>query len=145
MEFLDNIFLYGAGIIRDILTWIGFDAAIINLGMAVVYTVALLAICTVVALFYVLYERKLAGFIQYRPGPNKLGPFGMFQTIADAIKLLTKEDIVPRNADKALHLLAPLIVFIPTILALGAIPFGKGLAALDLNIGLLYEIGRAHV
>ena len=138
MEFLDNIFLYGTSIIRSIIAWIGFDPAVTNMIMAVVYTVAILAICTLVALFYVLYERKLAGFIQYRPGPNKLGPYGIFQTVADAVKLLTKEDIVPRNADKALHLLAPLVVFIPPILALGVIPFGNKLAAIDLNLGLLY-------
>ncbi len=138
MEFLDNIFLYGTSIIRNIIAWIGFDPAVTNLFMAVVYTVTILVICTLVALFYVLYERKLAGFIQYRPGPNKLGPFGIFQTVADAVKLLTKEDIVPRNADKALHLIAPLVVFIPPILALGVIPFGDKLAAIDLNLGILY-------
>lgn len=138
MEFLDNIFLYGTSIIRNIIAWIGFDPAITNMLMAAVYTVTILIICTLVALFYVLYERKLAGFIQYRPGPNKLGPFGMFQTIADAIKLLTKEDIVPINADKAVHLIAPMVVFLPPILALGVIPFGKNLAAIDLNLGLLY-------
>ena len=138
MEFIDNIFLFATSIIKDIIAWIGFDPAVTNIIMAAVYTVAVLAICVLVALFYVLYERKLAGFIQYRPGPNKLGPFGIFQTIADAIKLLVKEDIVPRNADKTLHLIAPLVVFVPPVLALGVIPFGKHLTAVDLNLGLLY-------
>lgn len=138
MDFLDNIFLYGSSIIRNIIAWIGFDPAVTNILMAAVYTVTILIICTLVALFYVLYERKLAGFIQYRPGPNKLGPFGMFQTIADAIKLLTKEDIVPINADKAVHLIAPMVIFLPPILALGVIPFGRGMVAIDLNLGLLY-------
>lgn len=138
MKFLDNIFLYGTSIIRNIIAWIGFDPAVTNMLMAAVYTVTILVICTLVALFYVLYERKLAGFIQYRPGPNKLGPYGMFQTVADAVKLLTKEDIIPRNADKAVHLIAPMVVFLPPILALGVIPFGRNLTAIDLNLGLLY-------
>lgn len=140
VEFLDNIFLYGTSVIRSIIAWIGFDPAVTNIIMAAVYTVAILAICTLVALFYVLYERKVAGFIQYRPGPNKLGPYGIFQTVADAVKLLTKEDIVPNNADKALHLLAPLLVFIPPVLGLGVIPFGKNLTAVDLNLGILYVL-----
>lgn len=140
MEFLDNIFLQGASLLRNLFTWVGFDGAIVNLLMGTVYTVALLVICTLVALFYVLYERKFAGYVQYRPGPNKVGPFGMLQTVADAIKLLTKEDIVPKNADKALHLLAPLTIFVPTILALGVIPFGKHMVAVDFNLGILYVL-----
>ena len=106
--------------------------------MAVVYLATILGICTLVALFYVLWERKLAGYIQYRPGPNRLGPKGWFQTIADAIKLLTKEDVVPKEADKVVHFLATLFIFVPPVLALGVIPFGQGMAALDLNLGVFY-------
>ena len=136
MEFFDNIFVIAAQWIRDTLATLGFTSIWIEMSMGVVYLVCILGICTLAALFYVLYERKLAGYIQYRPGPNRLGPHGWFQTVADAIKLLTKEDVVPANADKAIHLLAPLFIFVPTVLALAVIPFGKGMAALDLNLGI---------
>jgi len=140
MEFFDNIFVIAAQWIRDTLATLGFTSIWIEMSMGVVYLVCILGICTLAALFYVLYERKLAGYIQYRPGPNRLGPHGWFQTVADAIKLLTKEDVVPANADKAIHLLAPLFIFVPTVLALAVIPFGKGMAALDLNLGIFYLI-----
>src|SRR5205085_9420492 len=76
---------------------------------------------TLFALISVL-ERKILGRIQNRYGPNRVGPFGLFQPIADGIKLLIKEDIVPTRADKAVHFLAPIMMAAPAILALGVIP-----------------------
>lgn len=140
MEFLENMFVMLAQWIRTSLATLGLSSVWIEICMAIVYLAAILGICTIVALFYVIWERKLAGYIQYRPGPNRLGPNGWFQTIADAIKLLTKEDIVPARADKAIHLLAPVLIFVPTVLALAVIPFGDGMAAVDLNIGIFYLI-----
>lgn len=140
MEFLNNIFVYIAQWIRETLATLGFTPVWVEVSMAVVYLVAILGVCTLAALFYVLWERKLAGYIQYRPGPNRLGPNGWFQTIADAIKLLTKEDVVPSEADKIVHLMAPVFIFVPTVLALAVIPFGKGMAAVDLNLGVFYLI-----
>ena len=84
MEFLNNIFVYIAQWLRGFLAFLGFTGFWIEMFMAVVYLATILGICTLVALFYVLWERKLAGYIQYRPGPNRLGPKGWFQTIADA-------------------------------------------------------------
>jgi len=140
MEFLNNIFVYVAQWIRETLAALGFTPVWVEMGMAVVYLVAILGVCVVVALFYVVWERKLAGYIQRRPGPNRLGPNGWLQTIADALKLLTKEDVVPQGADKVVHLLAALLIFVPTVLALAVIPFGEGMAALDLNLGIFYLI-----
>ncbi|MGI6224677.1 MAG: NADH-quinone oxidoreductase subunit NuoH [Peptococcales bacterium] len=140
MEFLNNIFVYIAQWIRETLAALGFTPVWVEMGMAVVYLVAILGVCTLAALFYVLWERKLAGYIQYRPGPNRLGPNGWFQTVADAIKLLTKEDVVPSEADKIIHLLAPIFIFVPTVLALAVIPFGEGMAAVDLNLGIFYLV-----
>lgn len=140
MDYLDNIFVLIAQWIRTSLDALGFTPLWVGVSMAIVYLVAIIGVCTLVALFYVIWERKLAGYIQYRPGPNRLGPNGWFQTIADAIKLLTKEDVVPSKADKAVHLLAPVLIFVPTVLALSVIPFGEGLAPVDLNLGLFYLI-----
>jgi NADH-quinone oxidoreductase subunit H len=104
----------------------------------VIVGVLFLAFYAVVGLYLVYAERKVCAFIQNRVGPNRVGPYGFFQTIADLIKLLMKEIISIREADKLLFNLAPFIVIITSFLALAAIPFAKGLHPIDLNIGVFY-------
>jgi NADH-quinone oxidoreductase subunit H len=93
-------------------------------------------------LFAVLYMiwglRKVMAFIQARIGPNRIGPHGIFQTVADALKLLQKEDVIPEGADRWLFMIAPAIVFIPAYLVYVVMPFGRGVSAKDLNIGIVY-------
>ncbi|MCX6230645.1 MAG: NADH-quinone oxidoreductase subunit NuoH [Bacteroidetes bacterium] len=100
--------------------------------------VAFLLFYAVIGLFLVYAERKVCAFIQNRVGPNRVGPYGIFQTIADFIKLLMKEIIPIRKADQFLFNLAPFIVIIASFMAIAAIPFGLGLHAIDLNIGIFY-------
>jgi NADH-quinone oxidoreductase subunit H len=102
--------------------------------------VLILLFYALVGLFLVYAERKVCAFMQNRLGPNRVGPFGIFQTIADLIKLLFVELIPIKNADKLLFNLAPFIVIIASFMAIAAIPFAKGLHAIDLNIGVLYVI-----
>ncbi|MGD1994873.1 MAG: NADH-quinone oxidoreductase subunit NuoH, partial [Anaerolineae bacterium] len=92
-------------------------------------------------------ERKVIARMQDRPGPNRVWPYGLLQAVADAIKMLTKEDIIPSNADRALHMLAPLIIAIPALLVYAVLPWGPGLIGQDLNVGILYvvAIGAVHV
>ena len=85
-----------------------------------------------------LVERKALGRIQNRFGPNRVGRWGILQPIADGVKLLTKEDIVPRRADKFVHFLAPVIAVIPSVLLFAVVPIGVGLVPVDLNIGILF-------
>jgi NADH-quinone oxidoreductase subunit H len=102
--------------------------------------VAILSFYAVLGLYLVYAERKICARIQNRIGPNRVGPGGVFQTIADLIKLLLKELIYIRNADSFLFNIAPFIVIVASIMAIGAIPFAKGLQAIDLNIGVLYIV-----
>jgi NADH-quinone oxidoreductase subunit H len=102
--------------------------------------VLILLFYALVGLFLVYAERKVCAFMQNRLGPNRVGPFGIFQTIADLFKLLFKELIPIKNADGFLFNLAPFIVIIASFMAIAAIPFAKGLQAIDLNIGVLYVI-----
>jgi NADH-quinone oxidoreductase subunit H len=89
-------------------------------------------------LFLVYLERKVCAIMQNRVGPNRVGKWGLFQTIADLIKLLMKELIPINRADKFLFNLAPFIVIIASFLAIAALPFAKGLHVVDLNIGIFY-------
>lgn len=102
--------------------------------------VLILTFYAIVGLFLVYAERKVCAFMQNRLGPNRVGPFGLFQTIADLVKLLFVELIPIKNADKFLFNLAPFIVIIASFMAIAAIPFALGLHAIDLNIGVLYVI-----
>ena len=85
-----------------------------------------------------LIERKTLARVQNRIGPNRAGWFGILQPVADGIKMLTKEDIVPAQAEKWLHLLAPILIVVPAILALGVIPYGREWIPVPLETGLLF-------
>jgi NADH-quinone oxidoreductase subunit H len=105
---------------------------------------SLLNIAAVLGVFMTLFalisvlERKILGRIQNRYGPNRVGPFGLLQPLADGIKLLIKEDIVPTRADKVVHFLAPIMMAAPTILALGVIPYGRNMTAFAIDGGILF-------
>ena len=94
---------------------------------------AALAIAGIMAVFgtcfalTTLAERKLLGRMQNRFGPNRVGPCGLFQPLADGVKMLTKEDIVPFSADKTLHFLAPIVLTAPIWLAFAVLPFGRNM------------------
>ncbi|MCG3148004.1 MAG: NADH-quinone oxidoreductase subunit 8 [Verrucomicrobiae bacterium] len=85
-----------------------------------------------------LVERKALGRVQNRYGPNRVGRWGILQPLADGLKLLTKEDIVPRDADKFTHFLAPVIAVIPSVLLFAIVPIAPGLVPVNLNIGILF-------
>ena len=110
----------------------GLIAELVLIGLAFLIMYAL------VGLFLVYAELKVCAFMQNRLGPNRVGPYGFFQTIADLIKLLFKELIYIKKADNLLFNIAPYVVIIASFMAIAAIPFAKGLQAIDFDIGILY-------
>jgi NADH-quinone oxidoreductase subunit H len=93
----------------------------------------------------VLVERKVCGHIQRRPGPFEVGPHGLLQTAIDGLKLMAKEILIPQNADRKLFKLAPLLSFVPPIVALIVVPFSKSLQVRDLDIGVLFILALASL
>src|SRR5881409_511609 len=133
---LDQIFVHGK---RWLLSW--FASApnwVIQITSSLINIVALLAVfLTLFALMSVL-ERKILARMQNRYGPNRVGPFGLFQPIADGVKMLIKEDIVPARADKIVHFLAPILIAAVAILTLGVIPYGRNMTPFTIDGGILF-------
>lgn len=123
------------------ITWItGIFFLLVKLGLV-------LSILLLLVTYLVYVERKFLGRLQVRIGPNRAGPFGLLQPVADFVKMVTKEDIVPEGADRIIFLLAPSIVAATALLIFAVVPFGEGLTIggrqihlviTDLNVGLLY-------
>ncbi|WP_447983273.1 NADH-quinone oxidoreductase subunit NuoH [Nitrospira sp. Nam74] len=90
-------------------------------------------------------ERRLLGIWQERFGPNRVGPFGVLQSVADMIKIFTKEDWIPPFADKPVFILAPTVVIITTLLSFAVVPFAPGMAVANLNIGLLFFLAMSSL
>ena len=115
--------------------WIVFG---VDIAFMVVVAAVIAAFIAIHGFFVIWMERKVSAHMQSRLGPMRVGPHGVLQSIADTIKLLLKENILPEKADKWVFLVAPVIVMFPAFMAFLVIPFDKGLIAKDLNLGLLY-------
>lgn len=113
------------------------ECVIIGLGLLLVYSV--------LALIYILYERKLCAYIQCRLGPNRVGPWGLLQSVADMFKILIKELIELKHTDKFLFALAPYLVIIASMLCFAVMPWGKGLQIIDFNIGIFFLLACSSI
>lgn len=122
------------GFAEHIPAWLGVALA------AAIPAILLITFMAVGPIVYVYAERKIAGFMQDRLGPMRVGPWGLLQTVADAIKLMFKEAIFPSGADKLLFLIAPCLVVLGAFLSFVVIPFSSRLQAVDLNVGLFYVV-----
>ncbi len=99
----------------------------------------------IIVMSQVWAERRVVGFMQGRLGPNRVGPAGLLQSVADAVKLLAKEIIIPYQADRGPFLLAPLLVLVPSLIVWSVIPWGPGLSVTDLNVGVLFVLAMGAV
>ena len=107
--------------------------------------VALLLLYALIALFLIYFERKVCAFFQCRLGPNRVGPYGIIQSVADMFKMLIKELIRLNHVDQFLFNLAPYLVIVASMLAFGCLPFGRGLQVLDFNIGIFFLIAASSI
>lgn len=112
---------------------------------ALISGVAILGFAALTMMFLTWLERKAVARFQDRYGPNRVGPFGLIQPIADGIKMVLKEDVVPAGADRLVHHLAPVLCVAPILALYLVIPFGKGMIAADLNVGLLFFLAMSGI
>ena len=135
-ELVDQIFVVAKHRLLSLLE--GAPELVMPIASSLLNIIALLAtFMTLFALISVL-ERKILARIQNRYGPNRVGPFGLLQPLADGIKLLIKEDIVPLRADKVVHFIAPIMIAATAILALGVIPYGRNMTPFSIDGGILF-------
>ena len=118
--------------------------------MVVAKVVGVFAALMLLVLITINVERKIVAWMQERIGPNRTGPAGVLQSLADALKLLTKEDVIPSGADKILFVLAPVIILVPAFLAVSVIPFGTFFGSqiaqiTDLEVGLLFVLAMGSL
>lgn len=116
------------------------SGSLLELLSMLINMVAILLFAPVLMMYLTLLERKLVARIQDRWGPNRVGPWGLLQPIADGVKMILKEDITPASADRVLHVMAPVLIVIPALMMFGVIPFGRNMIAVDLNIGIFFFI-----
>ncbi len=111
----------------------------------IVGVVAILIFALVMIIVFVYIERRVVGRFQVRLGPNRCGPEGIFQLIADAIKVFGKEDIVPSKGDFWVHFLAPIVTFVPALMIFAVVPFHRGAVFTDLDVGILYVVAISSI
>jgi len=126
--------------LSGLLTGWGLTPWLVTLIMSVIGVVALASFVLVMDIFLVWVERKVVARFQDRLGPNRLGPFGLIQPIADVLKLLIKEDITPDGADKIIYNLSPIIALATVILLWGVIPLAPTILGSDINVGVLFIV-----
>ena len=111
----------------------------LNILITEVYKILLLLIPILTAVAMIVWlDRRVWAFVQKRRGPNVVGPFGLFQSLADALKYIFKEIIIPASANKIIFILAPIVTMTLALIAWAVIPFGEEIVLADINVGILY-------
>jgi len=120
------------------LSWFNFTVFLLG-------AIALLLVVLGFVTYAIYFQRKILGWMQLRRGPNRVGPYGLLQTVADVLKLLIKEDVVINKSDRALYLIAPVVAFAPSFVVIAVIPFTDKIHFADIGVGLLYYIGISTI
>ncbi|MFH8566933.1 NADH-quinone oxidoreductase subunit NuoH [Streptomyces sp. NPDC017993] len=153
MERLDQLAVAGTALAQEDLSMFGRDPW----WLVVIKAVFCFAFLMLTVLFSIVWERKVVAWMQLRIGPNRHGPWGMLQSLADGIKLMLKEDLVVKRADKVVYILAPIVAAVPAFMAVAVIPFGPAdneisifgqrtpMQLTDLPIGVLYILATASI
>lgn len=123
---------------------VGLDWLATLVAYLIVITIILLG-SSAIFMMQVWFERRIVARMQDRLGPNRVGPAGLFQSVADGVKMFTKEDIVPRAADSWVHLLAPVVVLAPVMMIFAVVPWGRGLTPIELPSALFYVAAISSV
>ena len=134
-----SVYMFFGGALPDGLSWLAYALAALSLAFLVINA---LVISTALNTWF---ERRAIGRFQSRLGPNRWGPFGLLQPIADTVKLMTKEDTVPEEADRPVFTIAPIVLLVPVLVVVAVIPFGEDSFLGGLNIGILFIIGVTSV
>lgn len=142
-EVIDDFSILTAGIHEYLVELL--PSAFVPIAEMILVALCFLILFAVLGLVLVYVERKICAFFQNRLGPTRVGPYGTLQTLADVIKLLLKEPLITKNADKFLFNLAPFFMIIGAMMTIVAVPFAKGLLALDLDIGVFYIIAVSSI
>ncbi len=147
MDYVLNFWVRFGETITDLLAGWGLPEWGVNLIADFLGVLILVVIGVMAVLIFTPMERKVIARMQDRPGPNRVWPYGLLQALADAIKMLTKEDVIPQNADRTLHMLAPILVVIPSVLVYAVLPWGPQIIGKDLNVGILFVValGSIHI
>src|SRR5262249_20064441 len=131
--------------IQDWLVGLGVPSWVVSVVYAGIGAVSILGIITVGVIIAIWAERRFIARLQGRLGPNRVGRFGLLQSVADALKLLAKEIIRPQEADPFLHYLAPLLILGSSLMVWAVIPWGPGLQVTDINVAVLYLLAFGAV
>lgn len=138
MTFWDDPIVFLGDLLVDLMAALNLPPSAINFISTLIGVVVVASFGLISVIFLIWVERKVAARFQDRLGPNRAGPFGLLQTFADIIKLVTKEDSIPEKADKLAFNIAPILSVVSVLLIWAVIPFAAGWIGTDINVGVLY-------